>query len=107
MTLKDCTKEELIYIINYLSNYGLMNTDFYIERALNEVEYKRERKKLDKADEWAKIAHDARMKYCDLLEQYEGVPILDIPREIIKEAQQLIKTAQDADEKYCKLIGIE
>jgi len=107
MTIKDCTKQELIYIIKYLSSYGVYNIDIYVERALNDIEYKRELKRLEKADELAKVAHDARMHYCDYLKKYEGVPILDIPQEEIETAHRFIKIAQNADKEYSKIMGIE
>ena len=50
MTLKDCTKAELLWIIDRLRNRGLYRLDTIIAIALNDLEYQREQKKLDEAD---------------------------------------------------------
>lgn len=107
MTLKDCTKEELIYIIKRLTDRPFESNDYYVKRILIDLEYKREQKKFEKAENWAIIANDARMKYCSFLKKYEGVRLLDIPIEDLKEADELLKTAERADKEYNKLIGIE
>ena len=49
MTLKDCTKAELLWIIDRLRNRGLYRLDTIIAIALNDLEYQREQKKLDEA----------------------------------------------------------
>ena len=44
MTLKDCTKEELIFVIERLQLYTLSGTE-YVQRALEDVEMRREERK--------------------------------------------------------------
>ena len=48
MKLKDCTKEELIYVIERLQLYNPSQKHFLF-RALNDVEMRREEKKFDEA----------------------------------------------------------
>jgi len=43
--LKDCTKEELIFVIERLQFYSLSG-DYYVQRALGDVEEEREARKL-------------------------------------------------------------
>jgi hypothetical protein len=52
MTVRECTKEELFYIIERLTwlDKSVLNT------ALCEVEYNRVKKKLDEAEKWSKVA---------------------------------------------------
>ncbi len=45
MKLKDCTKEELIFVIERLQFYSLSG-DYYVQRALGDVEEEREARKL-------------------------------------------------------------
>ena len=40
MTLKDCTKAELLWIIDRLRNRGLYRLDTIIAIALNDLEYR-------------------------------------------------------------------
>lgn len=102
MTLKDCTKEELLYIIGRFDIYdrGLL------DRFLSEVNYNRERKRLEEAGKAAEEAREKRVKYFELLKPYEGKPILDVPISVINEAERLMKEAQRADEKWAKLMNI-
>lgn len=53
MTLKNCTKEELIFVIERLELYNPSQKHF-VQRALNDVEMQREEKKIDEA-KWNKI----------------------------------------------------
>lgn len=48
MTLKDCTKEELIFVIKRLQFYSL-SSDYYVRRALCDVEEEREHRRLEEA----------------------------------------------------------
>ena len=43
--MKDCTKEELIFVIERLQFYSLSG-DYYVQRALGDVEEEREARKL-------------------------------------------------------------
>lgn len=107
MTLKECTKEELIYIINRLTDRQFSSNAYYVEGILIDIEHKRSLKKISEAENWAIISHDARMKYSEFLKKYEGKRLVDIPTDEILKAEELIKTAERADKKYMQLMGIE
>lgn len=103
MTLNQCTKQELIFIINRMAMrhvFGEEQRQSEIKKCLNDVEYRRVQKLLNEADNWNKIAADCRRKYCDILKQYEGKRIIDIPVDVIKKAEELLKDAQRADKKW-------
>lgn len=105
MTLKDCTKEELIYCVNYIAGrFGLHNKDYYIESALGNVEYERQRKKLDKAEEFNQLSAKKRKEYVSLLKPYEGKKYFDVPLEVINKASVLMKEAEKADKEYDKIM---
>lgn len=100
--LNQCSKEELIWVINYLKKiYG----DFHIRRALNELDIKKETERIEEAERQAVLAHQKRMEYLALLKPYDGQPIISVPTEIINRAEQALKEARAADRKYNKLIS--
>ena len=101
MTLKECTKEELIYILNRISRFS--DYDYHINLALNEIEYKHQMKKIDEAQKWAEIAHDKRKEALELLKCYEGHKFSDIPPEILTQARKLFDEATAADNKWEKI----
>ena len=100
MTLKDCTKEELIFIIQRMSLFD----KYYLETALNDLEFERVKKKLADAERWSQIADDCRTKYIGFLKRHEGRKLTDIPISEIKEAERLLKDAERADKEYNRLI---
>ena len=105
MTLKDCTKEELIYCVNYIAGrIGLQNKDYYIESALREVEYERNKKKLDRAEELIQLSNEKRNAYIEILKPYEGMKYIDIPFDVLNRASVLIKEAEKADKEYDKIM---
>jgi len=104
MTLKDCTKEELIQIVNYVAGRGLLNKNYYIESALAEVEYRRNKKKLDRCEELNQLSTKKRYAYIELLKPYDGMKYADIPLDVLTKASALMKEAQKADEEYDKIM---
>lgn len=107
MTLEQCTKEELIYIIKRLTNRPFEANKTYLNAILSELDLEREKIKMNEAERWSKIANDARKEYCDFLRKYEGWSLTDVPTEEVERAIELINTAEKADKKYLKLLGIE
>lgn len=106
MTLKDCTKAELLWIIDRLRNRGLYRLDTIIAIALNDLEYQREQKKLDEADRLNEESARLRQQAAELLTPYEGKPILDIPADVLDRAAALQEEAQMLDKEWCKLMKL-
>lgn len=105
INLQKCTKEELLFLIDRMRHYNVGDNLFRFARRdlVNERLMQRERL----AQEQAEIAHDARMKYVDLLKQYEGAPIEDIPTGVFNQAQALLIKAIEADKKWVQLVGMD
>lgn len=106
MKLQDCTKKELLFVIRTAKKYGLGSFDFAIDRALNDLEYQREKSRIKKAEELSKVAHDARMEYIEILSPYDGKRLIDIPEDVLVKADQARQKAQKADEQWMKLMKI-
>lgn len=106
MKLQDCTRDELIFIIDQFKLHSLSSGEYYLTQALNDVELKRQEKMFAEADRLAGLAYQKRMEYIDLLSPYEGVPIIDVPLEVMDEAAVLLKEAQALGRKANRLLGI-
>ena len=100
MTLKECTKDELISIIKRLTHFD----DYQLKRILSDMEYERVKKKLGEADRWGQVADSCRQRYIEILKKHEEMRLIDVPIEDIKEMEQCLKDAKIADNKYDKLM---
>ena len=98
--LSDCNKNELLFIIDYLKKHFLTNANYYLLGALNEVERKRELKRLDDADRYSEISHGKRMEAFEILKEYDGKPIKDIPADVLQKAQKCLREAEKYDKKW-------
>lgn len=104
MKLAECTKAELLFILGQLSrDFG---TSFEIDRLLFRVESARNDRKYSKADEVLKRSRETLEAYNKLVEPYEGVPLKDIPDDVIHQANELLKAHVEADREWCRLMGI-
>lgn len=104
MTLKDCTKEELIFVIKRLQFYHLSG-EYYIQRALCDVEEERERRRLEEARRLAALQNQKMQEYISLMRPYEGVSLMNVPEDVLNQADAAIKESQAADMKWRKLMG--
>lgn len=107
MTLNECTKEELIFIIKRIAGICCPNPiqqERKIQVFLDEIEYKRTEKLFAEADSWSKKAAEYRRKFGDLLSQYNAKNTIDLPSVVFKEAKELLSNAQYADKKYDECI---
>ena len=103
-TLDKYSKSDLIWIIGYLVKWG---GDYYLERAISELSYKKDIDRINEAERYSKLASEKRQAYIDLLAPFDGQPWLNIPHAIIIKADKLMKEAQAADKQYMKLMGIK
>ena len=106
MTLKDCTKAELLWIIDRLRNRGLYRLDTIISIALNDLEYQREQKKLDEADRLNEESARLRQQAAELLTPYEGKSILDVPADVATMRLPSLEEAQTLDKKWNRLMKL-
>ncbi len=107
MKLEDCTKKELLFIIERLRSHALNSDKYFLKTALLEVEERRENKKIDEADRLLNYSTQKQKEYYDLLTPYEGESILNIPDPVLRKADAAMKEAQEADKKWAKLMGLD
>lgn len=107
MKLTDCTKAELLWVIDRADVLSLGGCCRYTGMALRELECKRERARLDKADELAKTAKKYADEYCAIMKHYDGRRLIDIPTDVIKKADAALKRSREANAQWAKLMGIK
>ena len=104
MTLEQCSKADLLWIVDRMCMYGLCKRE--LKRALDDLDYKKEKARIDEADKYAKLAHEKRQAYIELLHPYDGMKWGNIPISVLKKAAELQKQADAADKKWAKLMGV-
>lgn len=85
MTLKYCTKEELIFVIERLQFYSLCDGE-YVQRVLCVVEEQREERKLEEARRLAALQNQKMQEYISLMRPYEGRSLMDVPEDVMDQA---------------------
>lgn len=101
--LEKLPKSDLIWMINRMRQYDM---GYAYDRALSDLDCEREKRKLAEADKQVKIKHDALQRYVVLLKPYEGHPIIDIPIEVLQQADAALKTVRAADKRWAALVGL-
>ena len=105
MKLKDCTKEELIFVIERLQFYSLSG-DYYVQRALGDVEEEREARKLREARRLSALQNQKMQEYIDLLAPYDGKRLVDIPDSVFNKAYAAMREVKKAEREWNKIMGI-
>lgn len=106
MTLKDCTKEELLIVIEHMKHLCFSSGDYYVAQALGEVVRRREEKKMEEANRLNQEAHQWRMEYIEAMKPYKGKKLGDIPLPVLNRARECLHKADEADRRWNKLMGI-
>lgn len=105
-TLRDLTKEELIYCIEHTLERN-SSAKFWFERRLIDIADKRRRKKLkedeEKGNRWISLLKE----YEELLKPYKGAKIGDLPADIIEKGAKLEREIKKAQEEYFDTFGQE
>lgn len=107
MTLKNCTKEELIFVIERLQFYGLDSGDYYVRRALSDVEERRDERKIERMKRLTELADAKRREFAELFAPYEGQPLINIPDEVLRKADATKRECHAANLEWFKLAGIK
>ena len=105
MTLQQCTKAELLWVIDRACKHNL--SDWAIKAALNDLELEKIRKSMDEADQLREFAYEKRMEYIELMKPYDGWKFIDIPLDVLEKAQAAMDQAQEADRKWEKLMRVQ
>lgn len=82
----------------------LGNEEYYLNRALGDLKYEKERQRLNEAH---KLMEESRKKHRELsamLAPYKGKPISSIPAAVLEQAGQLKIQVSKIDRKWYKLI---
>ena len=82
--MEQCSKTDLLWIIDRMCMYSLGKRE--LNRALDDLDYEKEKTRIDEADKYAKLAHEKRQAYIDLLHPYVGMKWANIPMPVIKKA---------------------
>lgn len=104
MTLQECTRADLLWIIDRMCMYSLGKHE--LDRALNDLTYEKEKARIEEAKKYAKIADEKRRGYISVMAPYDGMKFGDIPMEVLEKAAELQTQAAAADQKWAKLMGI-
>lgn len=107
MKLSQCSKTDLLWIIDRLRMMRLSGFDSYLNRALSDLLFKKTEERLDAANKYMEISCQKRQEWIELLAPYVGLPIKDIPLQVLEQADALLKAAQAADKKWGKLMKIQ
>ena len=105
MKLSDCTKADLLWIIKTMCKYDL--SDRNLRLALNDLEYEKEQERLDRADHLVKTAFAASQRYIELIKPYEGMPLTDVPMDVLKQADAAMAESRAANKQWAKLMGVK
>ena len=75
----------------------------YLERAMIDIRYNQQIKRIDEQAQHSKKAFEARCEYLELLKPYEGKPFSSIPLDVLTKADDCIKRANQHDKAYERL----
>lgn len=107
MTLSQCSKEDLLWVIKRLCNGNLGRGQYDLERALIDLDYEKEKSRINEAEKYNNLADEKRREYIALLKPYEGARFIDIPLEVLEKADKALKESKKAEEKFAKLLGLD
>ena len=107
MTLSQCSKEDLLWVIKRLCQENPGRGQHDLERVLIDLDYEKEKNRINEAEKYNNLADEKRREYIALLKPYEGVRFIDIPLEVLEKADKALKEARRADQKFAKLLGLD
>lgn len=105
MNLSDCTKADLLWIIKQICKDEL--SDHRLQWALNDLEYEKERERLDCAKQLLQVSSAASQRYIELLKPYEGMPLFKVPMDVLQQADAALAESTAANKQWAKLMGVK
>lgn len=105
MQLKDCTKADLLWIISQIHKDEVSYRR--LQWALNDLEHEKEKKRLDRAHQLLQVSSAASQRYAELVRPYEGIPLADVPMEVLQEADAALDEFNTANKEWRKLMGVK
>lgn len=105
--LKNCTKAELLHIIDSLRRHSLGRADWIFDMAFSDLAFEKEQRRLDEADRINKEIKETDDHYLALLAPYDGKTLGEIPISIVKRATALAKKSRELNERWVRLMDID
>lgn len=105
MKLSDCTKADLLWVVKHLCSHYLSDGEYFLERTLNDLSLQKEQERLDAARKYAAITDSARKRWVSLMAPYDGRRLLDIPIDVIQEADAAMQEAVAAAHELLMIFG--
>ncbi len=84
MTLSECTKADLLWIIKRIQERYLLDGVFAVQITLSDLELEKARQRYDEADRINHLAGEKRREYFKILSPYDGMRIVDIPLPVLE-----------------------
>ena len=82
-------------------------SDRNLRLALNDLEFEKEQERLDRADQALQTASAALQRYIELLKPYEGMPLLEVPMDVLQQADAALAESRAANKQWAKLMGVK
>lgn len=101
LQLEKLSKSDLIWVIR------AMEKGKTLERALIQLEQNKQTEAFDRADALYQQAAEKRKEYIDMVKEYYGKPINDIPNDTMLKATRLLDDAKRLEREADKLYGIK
>lgn len=105
MTLRDCTKAELLEILAVINRDA--GNSWTISRALSNIEMRRIERTSAEAKRLCDLAGAKKREYFELLAPYKDKPVMSIPDTVMQKARRALDESEQAEVKWMKLMGIE
>ena len=101
-------KDDLIFIINRSLSYAVpFDPNYYIEKAIVDLQYEKDLARISEAEEYGNLADKKRAECVNLLQPYAGVAVIDIPHGVLAKADALMREAQEADKRFMELLRMD
>lgn len=107
MTLAECTKDELIWLIKRIEKREYMTAKAAVAQALIDLEFERQQRRFREADSAMAKAFKVIEQYNALMAPYAGRNLADIPLPILEKAAAFV---EERDKQWAiadKLMGIK
>ncbi|HIX89959.1 MAG TPA: hypothetical protein H9845_03570 [Candidatus Agathobaculum pullicola] len=82
-------------------------SDRNLQRALNDLEWEKERDRFDRADQALQASSVAYQRYIELLKPYEGMPLTEVPMDVLQQADAALAESHAANKQWAKLMGVK
>jgi len=107
MKLEELSKVDLIWVVKRLLQMCCLgNEKHYLKRALSDLEYEKERQRMDEALKLMEETNKKRRELAAMLAPYSGKPLSSIPAAVWAQVGQLEIQISKADRKWFKLMEV-